>query len=47
MFQRPAPAENPQQFQRITQIPHNSPTQSANHVKLAPFANIIHYVSDA
>ena len=42
MFQRPAPAKNPQQFQRITQIPRNSPTQSANHVKLAPFANIIH-----
>ena len=47
MFQRPAPAENPQQFQRITQIPRNSPTQSANHVKFAPFANIIHYVSEA
>ena len=47
MFQRPAPAENPQQFQQITQIPHNSPTQSANQVKFAPFANIIHYVSDA
>ena len=25
MFQRPAPAENSQQFQRITQIPRNSP----------------------
>ena len=47
MFQRPAPAENPQQFQRITQIPRNSPTQSTNHVKFTPFANIIHYVSDA
>ena len=47
MFQRPAPAENPQQFQQITQIPWNSLTQSANHVKFAPFANIIHYVSDA
>ena len=47
VFQRPAPAENPQQFQRITQIPRNSPTQSAIHVKFAPFANIIHYVSDA
>ena len=47
MFQRPAPAENPQEFQRITQIPRNSPTQSANHARFAPFANIIHYVSDA
>ena len=47
MFQRPAPAENPQQFQRITQIPRSSPTQSANHAKFAPFANIIHYFSDA
>ena len=47
MFQRPAPAENPQQFQRFMQIPRNSPTQSANHAKFAPFANIIHYVSDA
>ena len=24
MFQTPAPAENPQEFQRIMQIPHNS-----------------------
>ena len=47
MFQRPAPAENTQEFQRITQIPCNSPTQSANHARFAPFANIIHYVSDA
>ena len=47
MFQAPAPAENAQELQRITQIPHNSPTQSANHAKFAPFANIIHYVSDA
>ena len=47
MFQIPAPPENPQEFQRITQIPRNSPTQSANHAKFAPFANIIHYVSDA
>ena len=41
MFQRPAPAENPQEFQRITQIPHNSPTQSANYAKFAPFVNIL------
>ena len=47
MFQTPAPAENSQQFQQIMQIPRNSPTQSTNHVKLTPFANIIHYVSDA
>ena len=47
MFQAPALAENSQEFQQITQIPRNSPTQSANHVKFTPFANIIHYVSDA
>ena len=47
MFQAPAPAENPGKFQRITQIPRSSPTQSANYVKFAPFINIIHYVSDA
>ena len=27
-------------FQRITQIPHNSPTQSANYAKFAHFVNI-------
>ena len=47
MFQAPAPAENSAEFHRITQIPHNSPTQSANHAKFAPFANITPYVSDA
>ena len=47
MFQAPAPAENPGKFQRITQIPRSSPTQSANYAKFAPFINIIHYVSDA
>ena len=47
MFQAPAPAENTQEFQRITQIPRDSPTQSANHAKFAPFANITPYVSDA
>ena len=47
MFQAPAPTENTQEFQRITQIPHDSPTQSANHAKFAPFANITPYVSDA
>ena len=38
---------NPAKFQRITQIPRSSPTQSANYAKFAPFINIIHYVSDA
>ena len=47
MFQATAPAENPQEFQQITQIPCNSPTQSTNHAKFTPFVNIIHYVSDA
>ena len=47
MFQAPAPAENPGKFQRITQIPRSSPTQSANYTKFAPFINIMHYVSDA
>ena len=41
MFQRPAPAENPQEFQRIMQILRNSPTQSANYVKFAPFVNLL------
>ena len=41
MFQKPASAENPAELQRITQIPCNSPTQSANHAKFAPFAK--HY----
>ena len=45
MFQTPAPAENPQEFQRITQIPRNSPTKPANYAKFAPFVNIS-YVSD-
>ena len=47
MFQAPAPAENPAKFQRITQIPRISPTQSANYAKFAPFANTTPYVSDA
>ena len=41
MFQRPAPAENPQKFQRITQIPRNLPTQSGNYVKFTPFVNLL------
>ena len=47
MFQAPAPTENAQEFQWITQIPHNSPTQSTNYAKFAPFANITPYVSNA
>ena len=35
----PAPAENSQKFQRIMQIPRNSPTYSVNYVKFAPFIN--------
>ena len=42
MFQAPAPAENPAKFQRITQIPRSSPTQSANHAKFAHFVNIFY-----
>ena len=38
MFQAPAPTENAQELQRITQIQRSSPT---------PFANITPYVSDA
>ena len=45
MFQAPAPAENPAEFQRIMQIPRNSPTKSVNYAKFAPFVNIS-YVSD-
>ena len=41
MFQRPAPAENPQEFQRIMQILRNLPTQSANYTKFAPFVNLL------
>ena len=41
MFQRPAPAENARKFQQITQIPSNSPTQSANHAKFTPFVNLL------
>ena len=38
MFQAPAPADNPAEFQRITQIPRNLPTQPANHANSAHFA---------
>ena len=47
MFQRPAPAENAQEFQRITQIPHNSPTQSTNSVKFALFVNLLYVMFQA
>ena len=47
MFQAPAPAENPVEFQRITQIPHNSPTQSANYVKFAHFVNLFYIMFQA
>ena len=36
MFQMPALAENSLKFQRIMQIPCNSPTTSANYAKFAP-----------
>ena len=35
MFQAPSLAENPAEFQRITQISRNLPTQSTNYVKFA------------
>ena len=47
MFQAPAPAENPQEFQRITQIPCNSPTQSTNYAKFAHFVNLFYIMFQA
>ena len=47
MFQAPAPAENPAEFQRITQIPRNSPTQSANYAKFAHFVNLFYIMFQA
>ena len=47
MFQTPAPAENPAKFQRITQISHSSPTQSANHAKFAYFVNLFYIMFQA
>ena len=38
MFQAPALAENPAEFQRITQILHDLPTQPTNHANSAHFA---------
>ena len=47
MFQMPAPAENAQEFQRITQIPRNLPTHSANSVKFALFVNLLYIMLQA
>ena len=47
MFQAPAPAENPVEFQRITQIPRNSPTQSSNYAKFAHFVNLFYIMFQA
>ena len=47
MFQVPAPAENPLKFQQITRIPCSSPTKSANHVKFAPFVNLLYIMFQA
>ena len=37
----------PVKFQQITQIPRNSPTQSANYVKFAHFANLFYIMFQA
>ena len=42
MFQATAPAENPQEFQRIMQIPHSPPTKSTNYTKFAPIVNLLY-----
>ena len=47
MFQVPAPAENSQEFQRITQILRSSPTNAANHAKFAPFVNSLYIMFQA
>ena len=47
MFQAPAPAENPGKFQRITQIPRSSPTQSVNYAKFAHFVNLFYIMFQA
>ena len=47
MFQAPAPAENPVEFQRITQILCNSPTQSANYAKFAHFVSLFYIMFQA
>ena len=47
MFQVPAPAENSQEFQRITQILRSSPTSTANHMKFMPFVNSLYIMFQA
>ena len=47
MFQAPAPAENPGKFQRIMQIPHSSPTQTANYAKFTHFVNLFYIMFQA
>ena len=47
MFQAPAPAENPAEFQRITQIPRNLSPQSVNYVKFAHFVNLFYIMFQA
>ena len=47
MFQPPFQVENPVEFQRITQIPCNSPTQSANYAKFAHFVNLFYIMFQA
>ena len=37
----------PVKFQRITQIPRNSPTQSANYAKFAHFVNLLYIMFQA
>ena len=38
---------SPVKFQRITQIPHNSPTQSANSAEFAHFVNLFYIMFQA
>ena len=47
MFQPPFQAENPAEFQRITQILRNSPTQSTNYAKFAHFVNLFYIMFQA
>ena len=47
MLQAPSLAENPAKFQRITQIPCNSPTQSANYAKFTHFVNLFYIMFQA
>ena len=47
MFQAPTSAENPVEFQRITQIPRNSPTKSVNYAKFAHFVNLFYIMFQA